>query len=293
MRFLGIAAALVASTIAVLDAPPVMAATLIFSSTGSGNVCSQAAPCGFMTAIGRAFAGDILACGDNGDNLGPLSISTSVTIDCTGTTATVVNLNITGGAAVTLRNLTTYDGGNGVNLDNGTVILENVHITGFSYAIYAAPNAPSTLIVKNCLFDHNVAGVLLQPQAGGSLNATFDHVTIANNGGGMKIDATNGAVTVDITDSEISYNSASGINTVAGGGGQAIVSIGNSIIARNNLVGVQANGASAGVLISASLLDQNGAGALSVVNGGNMFTYGNNRIVGPMGSAFTSTAPLH
>ena len=127
---------------------------------------------------------------------------------------------------------------------------------------------------------------------GGSIKATLDHVTITgNSGGGIKIDTTNGAVTVDITDSEISGNGGNGINAV-GGAGQAVVSIKNSVIAKNGVAGVQANGASAGILIANTLLDQNAAGATSIVANGNMFTYGNNQVVGSPGSGFNHSAGL-
>jgi hypothetical protein len=46
------------------------------------------------------------------------------------------------------------------------------------------------------------------------------------------------------------------------------------------------------VLIATTLLDQNVSGATSVVSGGNMFTYGNNDVVGGLGSGFTGTATL-
>ena len=47
------------------------------------------------------------------------------------------------------------------------------------------------------------------------MSAVFDHVTIANNlGGGIKIDTSNGSVTLDITDSVITNNGGNGINAV-------------------------------------------------------------------------------
>jgi hypothetical protein len=68
------------------------------------------------------------------------------------------------------------------------------------------------------------------------------------------------------------------------------VSIKNSLIARNGVAGVQANGASAGVHIATRLLDQNAAGATTVVNGRNLFTYGN--IVGSLGSGDRMRPPI-
>ena len=148
-------------------------------------------------------------------------------------------------------------------------------------------------MIRNSRISNNASGMVLKPAAGGSINATLDHVTITGNtGGGIKIDTTNGPVTMDITDSVVSNNGANGINAVGNAGGQTMVSIKNSVIAKNGLVGVQANGANAGVLVQTTLLDQNVAGATSVVNGGHISTYGNNSIVGRAGSGFTGSASL-
>ena len=134
--------------------------------------------------------------------------------------------------------------------------------------------------------------MLLKPAEGGSINATFDHVTITqNSGGGLRTDTTNGPVTLDITDGVVSANGGNGINAVAGAS-QNIVSIKNSVIARNGAAGIQANGANAGVLVSTTLFDQNAAGATTIVNGGNMFTYSNNQVVGSAGSGFNHSAGL-
>jgi hypothetical protein len=184
--------------------------------------------------------------------------------------------------------------GTAITLENGSLILDNVHIFGASAeAILAQPTAPSTLVVRNSLFDRGGAAVVLKPSGGGSLHATFDHVTVANNaGGGIKIDTTNGPVTVDVTDGEISNNGGNGLNAVGGAGGPAIFNIHNSVIAKNAVAGVQVNGATAAAMIDTTLLDSNASGATSVVGGGHMLTYGNNRIVGTAGSGFTGSAPL-
>jgi hypothetical protein len=125
------------------------------------------------------------------------------------------------------------------------------------------------------------------------LSAVFDHVNISNNtGGGIKIDTTNGPVTLDITDSIISNNGGNGINAVGGAGGFAILNIHNSVIAKNATAGVQVNGATAAAMIDTTLLESNANGATSVVAGGRLLTYGNNRVVGSAGSGFTGTAGL-
>jgi hypothetical protein len=291
MRFSSTATLLVAAAVVFLRTPPAAASDLFFSGNGAGTACSQAAPCPLATAVSEALAGMELACADSSGSPS-VTISKSITIDCVGTTGHIAGVTVDSGAVVTLANFT-LGGGLNLVLQSGTAILENVHLTGVGTAISAQPNAPSTLIVKNSRIDSNSAGALLKPAAGGSLSARFDRVTIAANlGGGIKIDTTNGPVTVDVTDSEISSNAGNGLNAVGGAGGPAMFSINRSVIAKNGAAGVQASGANSAALISTSLLDSNTAGALSAVGGGRILTYGNNSIVGSSGTGFTGSASL-
>jgi Right handed beta helix region len=292
MRLSSIVAPLVALTVVFLHAKSVFAAEQLFSATGSGTACSQSAPCSLTTAISNAAPTTEISCADSSDNSAP-TISKSLTIDCSGTGGSIGTIAISGGAIVTLRNLTLSALNQALILESGTVILDNVHITGGAFnSIIAQPSSPSTLVVKNSVIDAGAAGVFLKPSAGGSLSARFDRVTITNNtGGGLKIDTTNGPVTVDITDSEISSNGGNGMNAVGGAGGPAIFNISRSVIAKNGAAGVQANGATAAAMVDMTLLDSN-AIATSVVAGGHILTYGNNRIVGTPGSGFTSSVPL-
>jgi hypothetical protein len=177
---------------------------------------------------------------------------------------------------------------------SGTLLLEDCVFTDSpGAALDLEPNGPLEVVIRNSRISSSGSGILLKPAAGGSIHVTFDHVTIANNtGGGIKTDTTNGPIALDIANSVISDNGGNGINAVAGAS-QNIVSIKDTVIAKNGAAGVQANGVNAGVLIATTLFDQNVAGATSVVGGGNMFTYGNNQIVGSMGSGFNQTAQLH
>jgi hypothetical protein len=292
MRLFNIAASLVALAVVFSHTQPVMAAGVFFSQNGSGSLCSQAAPCLLSTAISSVDPGTELSCADSSDNNG-VTISRSVTIDCAGTTGSLNQITVTSGVVVILRNFTMWGAPTPITLLSGTVILENVHINHSSgFAILAQPSSPSVLIVKNCIIDDGPP-LLLKPNPGGSLSARFDHVTIASgSGGGIKIDTTIGPVTVDVTDSEISSNAGNGLNAVGGAGGQVMLSISRSVIAKNGSAGVQVNGATAGVMIDTTLLDSNAAGATVVVGGGHMLTYGNNRIVGAAGSGFTASASL-
>jgi hypothetical protein len=293
MGLLRIAAAVAALAVGFLHTQPVMAAHLFFSGIGSGSACTQSAPCTLDIAINNSSPTDELSCADSSDN-GGLTISKSLTIDCAGTAASIGSLTVASGATVIFRNFTIWEVDNAITLLSGTLIIENVHITGASgNAILAEPTSASTLIVKNSIIDKGTAAVLLKPNAGGSLSARFDHVTIAGNtGGGIKLDTTNGAVTVDITDSEISSNGGNGLNAVGGAGGPAMFSVSRSVIAKNGVAGVQVNGATAAAMIDTTLLDSNASGATTTVNGGRVLTYGNNRIVGTAGAGFTGSALL-
>jgi hypothetical protein len=177
---------------------------------------------------------------------------------------------------------------------NGTVILDDCDFADYdNAALDLEPNGPLNLVIRNSRISNSASGMLLKPAAGGSIHAKLDHVTINKNvGGGIRIDSTNGPISVDMTDSDVSANGGNGINVVGGAGGQNIVNIKNSVFSVNGAAGVQANGANAGVLIGTTLFDQNAAGAISAVGGGHVSTYGNNSIVGSAGSGFTGPAPL-
>jgi hypothetical protein len=289
--------------------PPLAAAPLTFvASRGvDTNPCSTTLPC---ATIGQALAitapgGQITCLDPTGSPLGLTDISvvsSSVTIDCSGTIVPSVDFGLSftvPNQVFKIRNLT-FDGTSSSGdpaisvTGSGTLILENCvfeNLTGT--AINIEPTGPLNLIIKNSRISNNASGVLIKPAAGGSVTATFDSVTIADNtGGGVKTDTTNGLVNVDISNSTISNNGGNGMNAVGGAGGPAMFNIHNSVIAKNGAAGVQANGASSAALIDTTLLDSNVAGALSTVGGGRVLTYGNNRIVGSSGTGFTGPTPL-
>jgi hypothetical protein len=288
-----------------------LAAPVVYlsSSGDNNNPCTAALPC--ATPYGAEFGLD--AAGGSELCVGPAAGIVEITFgtnrpnfvfDCAGTLVpTGVGFPGFGfygsNQVVKIRNATitglsggypaiSWTGSGSLVLEN--CVLENI---GTGPALDIEPNGQLNLVIKYSRISNSAAGVLLKPAAGGSIKATFDHVTITNNaGGGIKADSTNGVINLDVTDGEISNNGGNGVNAVAGAS-QNIVSLKNSVIARNGAAGVQANGVNAGMLIATTLFDQNAAGATSVVGGGNMFTYGNNQIVGSIGSGFNQTAQLH
>jgi hypothetical protein len=210
-------------------------------------------------------------------------------------------LTVDAGLTLTFRNMT-FDGVGGANsairvvaAGSGTLIFENcVFANSSRSALDIETGGALNLVIKNSRISNNgTPAVLLKPAAGGSIKATLDHVTVtSNNGDGIQADSTLGVIDLDVTDSEITNNAGNGIVAIAGGSTQDIVSIKSGVMVRNGLAGIEVDGVAAGVLVANTLFDQNTAGATSVVSGGNMFTYGNNQIVGSIGSGFTGTWPL-
>ena len=278
------------------------------SATGGGTTCSAAAPCSsFFNALvsvvasgGRILCLDPVADSQSIPNFSPTSLA--VDIDCpagswAGNSSIIPILTITGSdLTLTLRNMT-FNGIGGATggisyKSSGPLILEDCVITDAAgIALDIEPTGLLNLVIRNSRISNNTAGIRLAPAAGGSISATFDHVVINGNGGGINAVSTNGAVNLDVADSEISDSTSVGVQALAGTN-QSMVSIKNSVIARNGQQGVIANGVNAAVLVATTLLDQNAAGATSLVSGGRILTYVNNQIVGPIGSGFTGTAPL-
>jgi hypothetical protein len=289
--------------VAVLITPAsATSAVTYISNTGSdSNPCTAAQPCATPSAaLSNVGVGGQINCLDApGWIFSSISVDKQVTIDCAGfyyaTAANSGAFQIS--QNVIIRNLT-INGENiaypAIKVNSGNLlVLENCTFLGIPTgpAIDVEPSSPLTLVIRNSRILANGGGVLLKPAVGGIINAILDHVVISDGGGGIKTDSTNGVVNLDVTDTEIYNNSGNGINAVAGTI-QNMVSIKNSVIAKNGVAGVQANGANAGVTLQSTLLDQNASGATSVVGGGHIITYGNNSIVGSAGSGFTGSAPL-
>src|SRR5262245_7225939 len=101
------------------------------SGAGAGTTCTRAAPCAtFQAAHNATDPGGEVNCVDPGD-FGAVTITKSITIDCTGTLGTIrtsgtaVKID-TAGVVVTLRNLTIVGtpsaSGPGIDFTNGAAV---------------------------------------------------------------------------------------------------------------------------------------------------------------------------
>jgi hypothetical protein len=317
IRFIANLFAVAVALIAFLPVGPLSAAPFTWvSSTGTpSGTCTITQPCtNLATAMLNTDAGGQVNCLNSpGINEGTIfGITASLTIDCVGVHTGFGNIPQIGlsgtGQVFKVRNLTFSGvGTNGGSTTtttaikltgSGTLILENCVFENFNTsdagpALDIEPTGAFNLVIKNSRISNNTAaGVLIKPAAGGSVTATFDGVTITNNAGGLRTDSTNGIVKVDISNSTISNNANNGLIAIGGAGGINFVTVKSDVIASNGQAGIEASGANAAILVNSAVLDQNVAGAILVVSGGHITTYGNNSIVGNPGSVFTGSAPL-
>jgi hypothetical protein len=293
----------VAAVATFLPTTPSHAENIVYvSANGSGISCTATAPCASVeqALIDNAPPVRVICLNGSGpSNIGiDYNAPASVDIDCPQGYMAHLGVSLSGTTTLRVRHLGFRYAGVSPLVSfsgSGTLILEDCVFTDATgTALDIEPNGPLNIVIKNSQISNNAAGILLKPAAGGSINATLDHVTVTGNtgtGGGIKTDSADGIVKLDITESEISNNVGVGVNARSGGS-QNMVSIKNSVITENTAQGVQANGANVGITVQTTLLDENASGATSVAGGGHISTYGNNSIIGSSGSGFTGTASL-
>jgi len=276
--------------LAALSAPAHAQATRTFVS-GVGNdadPCSRTAPCKtFAGAISKTFINGEIDCLDPG-GFGTLTITKSITIDCTGTLGSVLasgtngfNINIPVSAndpfrTVRLRGLTingtgpsgtigTRTGLKGISITQATtVILEDIVISDFSQqGINDARTAAGRLIIRNSVIRNNTGSGISAGGAAGN-NTSIDNVHSINNAFGI---ATATGNNVSIVRSVFSGNTTAGVETDAGG----ILAMDSAVVS-GNVTGLTNNGTMA---FANSEISFNTTGISTATT-----SFGNNRIFG-------------
>ena len=256
------------------------------------NPCSRTAPCKtFAGAISKTVANGEINCLDPG-GFGAVTITKSITIDCSATFGSVLRgLAINGGG--------TTPGINGIRFISGrSLVLEDLFIQnqngGTGISLQPAGNAE--FYAENVTVTDGATGILMQPTgAGGVIRAMLRNVRSQNNSGvGLRVDSTGNTsangITVFADKSSFSGNSDGITVNSTAAGTQAIAMITDTNIFGNTNVGVSANGLNARIRIANSTITTNGTGA-SITNSASILTYGTNRLDGnPTNGAFTSPA---
>jgi hypothetical protein len=276
--------------LAAFSAPAHAQATRTFVS-GVGNdadPCSRTAPCKtFAGAISKTFINGEIDCLDPG-GFGTLTITKSITIDCTGTLGSVLasgtngfNINIPVNAndpfrTVRLRGITingtgasgtigTRTGLKGISITQAaTVILEDLVISDFSQqGVNDVRTAAGKLIIRNSVIRNNTGSGISAAGASGN-TVSIDNVHSINNAFGIGTATGN---LVSIVRSVFSGNTTAGVETDAGG----LVAMDSALVS-GNVTGLTNNGAMA---LSNSEISFNTTGISTATT-----SFGNNRIFG-------------
>jgi len=256
------------------------------------NPCSRTAPCKtFAGAISKTATSGIINCLDPG-GFGSVTITKSITIDCTATQAGILAAGTFGvtvrgtGIVVILRGLSIEGVGSGTmgvqNIESASLHIEKCKIFGFqsgpSQGIRHVPVGGGNLFVTDTVLTQNGLGIQVDPGAASSL-VTLQRVQMVQNGEGFRATGVGGGVVwANIQDSLASSNGTNGFIATTGQGAGVTLDIQRSSSNLNGGAGVQADGgAGATVFIGTSMVTANGTG-FSQTGGGVIRSYGNNTV---------------
>jgi hypothetical protein len=300
----------------VMDTNPARAQNSVSFVSGTGsdsNPCTRLLPCQtFQRAHDQTNSGGFVSCVDAGrfdtGTSSPMTISKSITIDCTNTFAailaptagTAISIN-TSGIVVILRGLTIAGLGvaaTGVQFTQGSALqVENCKFHGFqanaAQALRFVPNTPAQLYVSDSVFSQNGVGILVQSgPAGATALVSLQRVQLENNGTGYRADnAAGGGSFTSIVDSVAASNTGDGFTAISFGGSQPVIfDIQRSASNINFGSGIVANGTTASVFIGSTMATANTVG-FSQLNGGVIRSYGNNSVDNNPGTVTPPTLP--
>ncbi len=259
------------------------------------NPCSRTAPCKtFAGAISKtALGGEIDALDPGG--FGAVTITKSITIDGTGTFASILasgtnGINIAAGPndIVTIRNLSINGNGtglNGIHFTSGFGLnIENCVIFGFTQrGIFFEPTTTSRLFIKDtiirkCNDSTNGGAVLVQPQGSAIVNATADNLRAEECLFGLSV---TDRVVATIRNSFITGCSFAGVIAKAPLNSPAVLNVDTCSLVENNAAagtfGALAAAQQAVVRLTNTTIMENGIG-IGTLGNGVIVSFGNNRI---------------
>ena len=256
------------------------------------NPCSRTAPCKtFAGAISKTAQGGEIDALDPG-GFGTVSIGKAITIDGSGTFASILNsgvngININAGANdfVTIRGLSIqgarqaptpgvtgikYNTGKGVNVID--CIIQNEGTNGIEASLSAAGLLyVEHTVIKNCAGDGLAASA-----SAGQVKVAIKNSSFTECGTGLHAKG-NSRVSAD--GCTFSNNTGAGV-FADGTSGVGVANVSNSSLFNNGGAGIQAQtGGAVGRINNCDIIQNGGNGAL-VGAGGEVDTWGNNRFVG-------------
>lgn len=269
------------------------------------NPCSRTAPCKtFAGAISKTAAAGVINCLDPG-GFGAVTITKSLTIDCSQTNGGIlaaltngVIVNALTTDVVTLRGLN-IEGVNsglvGVNVLNvGSIIVDDCRIHGFNSGNGAgirmigggAGTVQQLFVSDSSIRDNGIniatgGGIIIGNPGGapsaGTIRASIDNVRLDRNNNGLRVA---GVADVSVSNSRINGNTSNNVLAATTGGAAAIVNINRSDISESvGGVGVRSDGPGAIIRMGNSTVFTNSTGLLGV-NGAVLVSLGGNQIQG-------------
>jgi hypothetical protein len=268
------------------------------------NPCSRTAPCKtFAGAISKTAAcGEIDALDPGG--FGSVTITKSITIDGTGTFASIlasltngIIINAASTDVVTIRGVSINGFCNGINgirvLQAKTVNLEDVVIFRFNSGngITVDDADGCNLNVRNSVIRDNTLDGINLTSSGNNIRYTLDNVRLSGNANGLHVRA---GTLGTARNCVFSNNTANGVFADATASA-AVARIWSSQITANGSNGVQSGGAGGGVSvveIAQNQIDQNASGnGVILGGGGSVETFGNNSIKGNLTNGCPGCTP--
>jgi len=270
------------------------------------NACTQLAPCASFQRAINIGASQINCLGSG--NYGPVTIETSLTIDCgagnvgniASSSSSGITISTTSAATIILRHLAlnglaTINSIQGINAQSffsGTLIVEDCMIHGFQFQAGIAFNPSGgrgLLLVSNSQIFNNGNGIEVSPATNQIASITVNKVEVVANVNDGLIFSGEGVVAGTMRDSVVGENGNTGI---IAGAGQVFFTIEESSIVDNLVNGIQAFSAGSIVNVGASTIGGNGTGVIAS-SGSSLISFGNNQMSanGTNGN-FTSTTAL-
>lgn len=268
------------------------------------NPCSRTAPCKtFAGAISKTATGGEINCLDPG-GFGAVTITKSITIDCTGTLGGILASSTTGviingaNAVVTLRGLSinggppTLPGVNGIRfLQGARLSVEDCVIFNFAaagassgYGVIVNPTGSTgaNVHIRNTVIRDNgtatTGGAIgIFPTGSASARVTLENVSLIFNFRGIDMDGsgTTAGNTVTVAGSTVNFNTENGID-ITSGANAALVMISSTTIS-NNQRGVITAGAGSLARIGSSVIANNGQ-AVGANSGSSIQSFRDNHI---------------
>jgi hypothetical protein len=266
------------------------------SGTGSdANPCSRTAPCQtFAGAFNKTAAGGEISALDP-SGFGTLNATKSITINGTGTLASILASGTTGiivnaltTDTIIIRDVSINGAGTGTNgvryLAGKSVTLDHVWIHGFNSATGRGvdmnlTNNGNLRIIDSRIQNITEDGIRVNTTAG-IAEASIENTIVADCGGdGLEVLA-NGRV--NVSNSRILHN----VNGVNSTGANSATNLDDVFVSNNSTAGIRTSASS--VRVSDSIIANNSTG-LSVIAGTIDSFQGNSLIGNPTPGSFTTT----